>query len=124
MPNLATGVIAGAVIALLPAVPQGSGTSLRLTLAHPGRQPPAGRTVTLRCDPPGGGHPEAARACAELNASGGEFAHPPDGRMCTAVRAPVVARAEGRWRGEPVRFRAEYDNDCAMRSRTGTVFAF
>lgn len=122
MSNLLTGVIAGAVIALVPVVP--SESTVWLTLTHPGRDTSGTRAVTLRCDPPGGGHPAAARACAELEASGGKFEHPPDGRMCTAVHAPVIARAEGQWNGEPVRFRAEYGNDCAMQSRTGTVFAF
>ncbi|MEU8797222.1 SSI family serine proteinase inhibitor [Spirillospora sp. NPDC048819] len=124
MPNLVTGVIAGAVIALMPAVPPEPETSLTLTLTHPDRATTGGRSVTLRCEPPGGGHPEAARACSELSESGGTFAHAPDGRMCTAVHSPVIAQAKGRWRGKPVRFRAEYGNDCAMRSRTGTVFAF
>lgn len=124
MPNLVTGVIAGAVIALMPAVPSGAETSLRLTVVHPERNASGSRAVTLRCGPPGGDHPEAARACADLAESGGAFAHAPDGRMCTAVHAPVVARAAGRWHGRTVRFRAEYGNDCAMRSRTGAVFAF
>ncbi|TDC57746.1 serine protease [Actinomadura sp. GC306] len=121
MPNLAASVVAGALVALTAASPE-SATSLRLTLDHPDRG--TSRTVTLRCDPPGGEHPAAARACSELTGSGGEFAHAPDGRMCTAVHSPVVARAAGRWRGEPVRFRAEYGNDCVMRSQTGSVFAF
>ncbi|MFG2085097.1 MULTISPECIES: SSI family serine proteinase inhibitor [unclassified Spirillospora] len=124
MPNLATGVIAGAVIALMPAVPAEPGTSLRLTLTHPDRATTGGRATTLRCGPPGGGHPEAARACSELGESGGAFTHAPDGRMCTAVHSPVIAEAKGRWHGKPVRFRAGFGNDCAMRSRTGMVFAF
>ncbi|WP_433466889.1 SSI family serine proteinase inhibitor [Spirillospora sp. CA-128828] len=114
----------GALVALVAAAPSDSGTSLRLSVTHPGENTSGTRAVTLRCDPPGGEHPEAARACLELSGSGGRFAHAPDGRMCTDVYAPVVARAEGRWRGRPARFRAEYGNDCVMRSRTGTVFAF
>ncbi len=121
MPNLVPGVLAGAVIALLSASPEPA-TSLRLTLDHPGHD--SSRSVTLRCGPPGGDHPAAARACSELDGSGGRFEHAPDGRMCTAVHSPVVARAEGRWRGRSVRFREEYGNDCVMRSRTGTLFAF
>ncbi|MBD2896149.1 SSI family serine proteinase inhibitor [Spirillospora sp. NPDC000708] len=121
-------VLAGALIALSPAVPahhhESGTTSLRLTLTHPGRHASSTHTVTLYCDPPGGRHPDPARACSELNGSGGKFAHAPDGRMCTAVYAPVVAQAKGRWHGRPVSFRARYGNDCVMHSRTGTVFAF
>lgn len=124
MPNLVTGAIVGAVVALMPAVPAGSGTSLRLSVTHPGATASSTRAVTLRCDPAGGEHPEAARACLELKGSGGRFEHAPDGRMCTDVYAPVVAEAKGRWHGKPARFRAEYGNDCVMLSRTGTVFAF
>ena len=122
MPNLAIAVIAGAVVALVPAAPSEAASSLRLTLDHPDRG--ASRSVTLHCEPPGGGHPEAARACSELSASGGGIEHAPDGRMCTTVHSPVTARAKGSWRGKPVRFQTEYGNDCVMRSRTGSVFAF
>ncbi|TDC44805.1 hypothetical protein E1281_32575 [Actinomadura sp. KC345] len=106
----------------MPAAPSKPASSLRLTLDHPDRG--TSRSVTLLCEPPGGGHPEAVRACSELSGSGGRIAHAPDGRMCTAIHSPVTARAKGHWRGEPVRFHTEYGNDCAMRSRTGTVFAF
>lgn len=124
MPNLLSAVVVGAVVALMPAAPSGAETSLRLSVTHPGGSTSGSRTVTLRCGPPGGEHPEAARACLELEGSGGRFEHRPDGRMCTAVHAPVVARAEGRWKGRPAHFQAEYGNDCVMLSRTGTVFAF
>ncbi|NDU77689.1 serine protease [Actinomadura sp. DSM 109109] len=124
MPNLLTGALLGAVLALMPGTPSGPETSLRLSVTHPGGSTSGTRTVTLRCDPPGGEHPEAARACLELKGAGGRFEHRPDGRMCTAVHTPVVARAQGRWRGRSVRFEREYGNDCAMLSRTGTVFAF
>lgn len=124
MPNLFSAVVVGAVVALMPAAPSEAQTSLRLSVTHPGSSTSGSRTVTLRCDPPGGRHPDAARACLELDGAGGRFEHRPDGRMCTAVHAPVVARAEGRWKGRPARFRAEYGNDCAMLSRTGSVFAF
>ncbi|MDL4820377.1 SSI family serine proteinase inhibitor [Actinomadura opuntiae] len=120
-------VIAGAVLALSPTVHAHDGeakTSLRLTLTHPGHDTSGTRAVTLYCDPPGGRHPDPARACSELEGSGGKFTHAPDGRMCTQVYAPVVAAAEGRWHGNPVSFHAQYANDCVMHSHTGTVFAF
>ncbi|MFD0691791.1 SSI family serine proteinase inhibitor [Actinomadura fibrosa] len=100
------------------------GTSLRLTLTYPGRNTSGTRSVTLQCAPTGGSHPSAARACAELAASHGAIDRSPDGRICLAVYAPVVARAEGRLRGAPVSFRTRYGNDCVMRSRTGSVFDF
>ncbi|TDD79558.1 hypothetical protein E1293_23080 [Actinomadura darangshiensis] len=124
MPNLVTGAVLGAVVALMAAVPNDSETSLRLSVTHAGGSASSTRAVTLRCGPDGGEHPQAARACLELSGSGGRFEHAPDGRMCTDVHSPVVARAEGRRHGKPARFRAEYGNDCVMRARTGTVFAF
>ncbi|OLT38155.1 hypothetical protein BJF79_05300 [Actinomadura sp. CNU-125] len=124
MPHTLGSVLVGAALALLPVAQSDSGTSLRLTLKHPGRETTGPRTATLHCDPPGGRHPEAMRACADLAESGGAIAHEPDGRMCTAIHSPVTVRAEGTWRERPVRFRKTYPNDCVMRSRTGMVFAF
>ncbi|TDD95463.1 SSI family serine proteinase inhibitor [Actinomadura rubrisoli] len=134
MPHLIATALVGGALALLPAVPAQAapGTSLRLTLTYPGNDTSAApgngtsgtRTVTLRCGPAGGNHPKAARACTEIDAAGGRLAHAPDDRVCTAIYAPVVAQADGHWRGRAVDFRAEYGNDCAMRSRTGTIFDF
>ncbi|MEV5824337.1 SSI family serine proteinase inhibitor [Spirillospora sp. NPDC052242] len=124
MPHTFGSVLVGAALALLPVAHSESATSLRLTLKHPGREGAEPRTATLRCDPHGGRHPDAMRACADLAESGGRFEHEPDGRMCTAIHSPVAVRAEGTWRGRPVRFRKTYPNDCVMRSRTGMVFAF
>ena len=91
-----TAVLAGALIALSPAVPAhhhgGGTTSLRLTLTHPGRTASSTHTVTLRCDPPGGRHPDPARACSELDGSGGKFAHAPDGRMWFAASSGALPR--------------------------------
>lgn len=87
----------------------------------------APRTVTLLCDPPGGAHPKAAQACADLARSRGDFSLPSSGRKpraCFMIYSPVTVSAEGRWRGEDVRFTAHYPNTCVMRGQTGAVFDF
>ncbi|QXJ24165.1 serine protease [Actinomadura graeca] len=108
----------------VPAHAEAPAASLRLTLTYPGRQASATKTVTLRCGPAGGDHPDAARACADLDENRGAFARSPDGRACTMIHAPVIARAEGRWHGRAARFRTEYGNECEMHARTGKIFAF
>ncbi|MGK5554880.1 SSI family serine proteinase inhibitor, partial [Actinomadura kijaniata] len=100
-------------------------TAVRLTLTFPESSTSAARSVVLFCEPPRGAHPDPARACAELAGSGGRFeraVHP--ATVCTLEYAPVVAEAEGTWRGRPVKFRRTYPNQCALRAYTGSVFAF
>jgi hypothetical protein len=87
----------------------------------------APRTVTLLCDPPGGTHPKAAQACADLARSHGSFKvpsakHKP--RACFMIYSPVTVSAEGRWRGEDVQFTARFPNTCVMRGQTGAIFDF
>ncbi|WP_067822517.1 SSI family serine proteinase inhibitor [Actinomadura kijaniata] len=128
MPHLVASVLAGAAFALAPAVPAVAApgpTVVRLTLTFPESDTSAARSVVLFCEPPRGGHPAAARACAELARSGGRFERAePFPTVCTLEYAPVVAEAEGTWRGRPVMFRREYPNQCALRAYTGTVFTF
>jgi hypothetical protein len=154
MPHLVATALTGAALALLPAVPPApSGgppwpagiaaadaadgpsagapaagapaSSLRLTLTHPGQAGAAPRSVTLLCEPAGGTHPEAGRACEELSRSQGVIGrYPPADTHCVMIYAPVIAEARGHWHGRPVRFRAEYGNDCAMTASTGSVFRF
>lgn len=146
MPHLVATALAGAALVLPPAEaaaaagtagtpgvqapPPGTPaaappTSLHLTLTRPGDGATTARSVTLHCDPPGGTHPEAARACAELARHGGRIEREADrGAACTMIYAPVVAEASGRWRGRPVSFRAEYSNECVLHARTGALFLF
>ncbi|MQY04204.1 SSI family serine proteinase inhibitor [Actinomadura macrotermitis] len=131
MPHLFATALAGAALALPPAVPALADTpraELRLTLTYPSadRSPHISgtRTVVLRCGPDGGTHPEAARACAWLLRTGGRFEAGDHEAFCTLEYAPVVAEATGHWHGKPVRFHRRYGNTCALRSRTGPVFAF
>ncbi|MEV5575572.1 SSI family serine proteinase inhibitor [Spirillospora sp. NPDC052269] len=100
-------------------------TLLRLTLTYPTGNTSGTRTVVLRCDPPGGNHPAAEQACADLAASHGAIDHDPArNQICPMIYRPVIAQATGHWRERAVRFRKQYGNDCVMRSRTGRVFAF
>ncbi|GGS11944.1 subtilase-type protease inhibitor [Streptomyces aureoverticillatus] len=84
------------------------------------------RGVVLRCVPePGGHHPHAARACAELDAAGGDFDKlAGEARLCTREYAPVTVSATGEFRGKPVSWHKTYGNACEMGSGTGNVFRF
>lgn len=87
----------------------------------------APRTVTLLCDPPGGTHPKAAEACADLARSNGDFTLRSTGRKpraCFMIYSPVRVSAKGRWRGEDVKFTASFPNTCVMHGQTGAIFAF
>ncbi|KUF16944.1 subtilase-type protease inhibitor [Streptomyces silvensis] len=85
------------------------------------------RGLVLRCAPgPSGHHPHAARACAELDAAGGDFDSLPVARdqLCTKEYAPVTVTAEGEHRGRPVAWRKTYGNACELGASTGHVFRF
>ncbi|MCM2391402.1 SSI family serine proteinase inhibitor [Streptomyces albipurpureus] len=61
----------------------------------------------LKCDPAGGTHPAAERACTRLDELGQDgsdpFAPVPEGQMCTQQSGgPATARVTGTWRGNPV----------------------
>src|SRR4051794_25561966 len=48
--------------------------------------------VKLDCDPPGGGHPRPAEACAELTAAGGDPDRIKPGQgICIMIYAPITA---------------------------------
>ncbi len=57
-------------------------------------------TWTLECDPVGGTHPNARRACATLSTIPHPFAKEPTGIACTMIYGgPEKARVTGRWEG-------------------------
>jgi hypothetical protein len=43
---------------------------------------------------------------------------------CTMEYRPVIAVADGTWRGEPVAWEQEFSNPCTLRTSTGPVFQF
>jgi hypothetical protein len=99
-------------------------TELSLTIATP--EGPA-TTVELECDPAGGTHPNAKDACEELLAVEGDFTELQAQQApaaCTMEYRPMIAVAEGRWKGKRVEWEQQFSNGCTLRTSTGTVFAF
>ena len=81
--------------------------------------------VTLTCDPLGGAHPKAAKACAALKKTGGRPAKlKPAKTMCTLEYAPITAEIEGTWKGRTVSWSKTFPNTCQLTRATGVVFAF
>ncbi|MVU77378.1 protease inhibitor protein [Nocardia sp. ET3-3] len=85
------------------------------------------RTVLLVCAPTVlGTHPDAASACDELSAAGGDFeqlhGHPM--RFCPMIYDPVTVAADGVWNGNPVSYRHTYPNKCGAENRSVHVFDF
>lgn len=79
-------------------------------------------TCTLTCDPAGGSHPNAEKACAQLSAAGGDIAAiPPEDRACPRIFDPVVLLAEGTWNGEDRGFKQEFGNKCEGVAATGGI---
>ncbi|MDA8371024.1 MAG: SSI family serine proteinase inhibitor [Nocardiopsaceae bacterium] len=80
--------------------------------------------VRLECDPTGGSHPGAEAACSALKEVDGEFAElPTRDDVCTMDYRPVMVRATGQWRGEPVYYEDIFANTCAAGAETNGVFA-
>ncbi|OLT44888.1 hypothetical protein BJF85_19605 [Saccharomonospora sp. CUA-673] len=79
----------------------------------------------LWCDPTGGSHPTAARACAALDDAEGDLADlEPSHQACPMIHDPVRASAHGYWDGEPVHFTTTYNNRCMADAESGGVFGF
>ncbi|MFD9127633.1 SSI family serine proteinase inhibitor [Kitasatospora sp. NPDC059571] len=122
MRPIAGAAAAALALLLLPVPPAASARAVpsRLVLSAGER-----RTELLCSGVPGGGHPAAARACAELAAAGGDLDRLPRGSaLCPMVYQPVTAAADGLWDGRRVHWSQEFANACILRRATGTVFAF
>ncbi|MBP2475026.1 hypothetical protein JOF53_003898 [Crossiella equi] len=108
---------------LLAAAPAAADSSTNLTLSVQGSSGPA-QVATLTCEPAGGKHPKAADACKALVAVDGDVRRMTNDEMaCTMEFAPVAATLKGTWRGQPVAYAQDFGNPCALRSRTGPIFA-
>lgn len=110
-----------ALLALVLAGCGGSGTEeggnakidLKLTLWPTGTN---GDSIswTLRCEPTGGDHPDAAAACAALTAVKDPFSNVPPPPRCEEIpgSSPEVALLEGEFRGRKVRSMIERSSAC------------
>jgi hypothetical protein len=87
---------------------------------------PADRTATLRCAPPGGGHPLAPHSCLALIPVGGNptLLNLSPGILCRRNFDPVTVTAVGSWDGRRIRAQRTYSNPCMLRAATGPVYAF
>ncbi|MFG2195700.1 SSI family serine proteinase inhibitor [Streptomyces sp. NPDC048639] len=84
------------------------------------------RGVRLQCSPePGGPHPHAAEACAELErAQGDPGALTGEPALCSRRFDPVTASAKGTYMGKSVAWRKTFANACELSAATGHVFRF
>ncbi|RAJ68874.1 subtilisin inhibitor-like [Streptomyces sp. Amel2xB2] len=87
------------------------------------------RATVLNCAPkPGGSHPAADRACAELTSVGGEFQQlvTAEGTeaLCTGNWDPVLVTADGVWEGRRVSWQHTFANSCALEKSGRSLFAF
>ncbi|MFH9330144.1 SSI family serine proteinase inhibitor [Streptomyces althioticus] len=118
-------LLAGATPSAHADTPPQPGNWLMLGVSQ-GETPAAGAVggTLLRCDPPGGGHPHAEEACAQLSAADGRItALPAEDTLCPMIHAPVTAHAQGMWRDRPVSWSETFPNTCTLRARTGALFA-
>jgi hypothetical protein len=115
--------VAGVGVASPAASAVPSRSSLTLSVRVSGEK---ARTTTLRCEPPGGSHPNATSACADLTVAKGDpgSIRPKQGIMCTMIYRPATAIATGTWRGRVVKFTHTYSNSCLLGVKTGAVFQF
>lgn len=86
----------------------------------------AARVITLTCDPDGGTHPHAEKACELLRGVDGDFRrlNEQPNAFCPAVYDPVTAYETGLWRGREVGYKQTYGNSCWLAAATGAVFTF
>jgi hypothetical protein len=90
-----------------------SATDLTVTVtAKPGAK---ARAWSLRCDPAGGDHPAAAKACAALAKAKSPFQATPKNRMCTQIfGGPQKAHISGTWHGTKINATYSRQNGCEI----------
>jgi hypothetical protein len=118
-PTVAVPTVAVRTVAV-PAAAAGRDTRLAIVV-----RPAVGEASSawLTCDPTGGTHRRAGRACAVLRlADGDPHSIPAGDGFCTMEYAPVTATLRGRWHGQAVRYRETFGNRCTLRQATGQLF--
>lgn len=92
---------------------QASATDLTVSVtAKPGAK---AHEWTLKCDPPGGDHPDAKKACAALAKAKNPFKPTPKNRMCTQIfGGPQRAKIGGTWHGSKIDTTFSRKNGCEI----------
>lgn len=134
MQSVATLVMVMVLLAVMPAAPAGAGTSdaaprpggRTLLLVMVRHHDDAPRTAALTCGPPGGTHPAATDACAQLVEADGDVTavpgHPYAGACDPDAREPVTGIVIGWWQGEPVWYHRSFRSYCELVTTTGFTF--
>lgn len=92
-----------------------SQTSLTVSFWPQGRDDGSPKRWTLRCNPAGGTHPNAARACARLASLERPFAPVPPDTACTQLYGgPQEALVTGTYRGRRVWTRFNRRDGCQI----------
>jgi hypothetical protein len=121
---IAASAVAAAVLGLAGPVDAAKPRRTELTLSYLADAGYA-TAVTLRCQPVGGAHPKAAKACNALKKVGGQPDRlTPARTMCMMIYAPVTAKIAGTWQSAPVQWSRKYGNTCELSRATGVIFAF
>ena len=112
------GCSSGAETVATSASPQQPVTTLQVeVLPTPGAPV---RTWTLTCEPTGGDHPQAARACADLARSPSPLAPLDEDLACTEqYGGPQTAVLRGTWRGDPVSLELARTDGCRIAQWDG-----
>lgn len=107
-------LLAGCGSVVQPPATTHGGTSL-LIVVHPHGSKGRGYTFQLRCDPPGGTHPQAAKACEALSALARPFAPTPPDTPCTELYGGLqTAEIRGTYLGSSVRVSFDRVNGCEV----------
>ena len=101
-----------------------SATDLTITVvADKGADP---QTYELKCDPPGGDHPQPAQACKALDAVGAKVFDPvAKDQVCTDIYGgPQTATVKGTYKGDKVDAEFKRSNGCEIDrwEQLGTTF--
>lgn len=104
----------------------GSAAATSLTIEVSAEEGADPTTMTLRCDPVGGDHPQAEQACEALAAAGADVFEPvPDDQPCTMLYGgPQTARVTGTLDGADVDATFDRQNGCEVDrwDTLGTTF--
>ncbi|NWF29517.1 hypothetical protein HW130_25230 [Streptomyces sp. PKU-EA00015] len=86
------------------------------------------RAVTLQCSPaPGGDHPDARAACAELRSVDGRPAlliEDSNERLCPQIYDPVTVTVDGVWEGRRLSYEETFANRCLMEGKVPQLLQF